>query len=180
MAYCQCKWPALHVRWWDQVEIVATCGAASAPLAVLAAARVGHALHLEEAALAPRISNGMDAKKNHTRTPRGMQRRVIACSHAVVELRTQARRLPSWLSKTVYRGEGGSLRQAFHRRRDQTSAAHLPVRSPRPTLSYVPLVRLSAIERMRFASRYSALCKCPVSRPDSIRVWGSLCADVRC
>ena len=57
---------------WVRVEKVAPCVTASAALAQLAAALVGEVLHLEEAVLAPRISNGSKTKKNHARTVRGI------------------------------------------------------------------------------------------------------------
>ena len=52
---------------WVRVEKYAPCVAVSAALAQLAAALAGAVLHLEEADLAPRISNASEAKKNQTR-----------------------------------------------------------------------------------------------------------------
>ena len=53
--------------------------------------------------------------------------------------------LPSCFSKTLYRGEGAKGKM-WHRVEapvgDQRSAAHLPVRSPRPTLPDLPLIQI--------------------------------------
>ena len=81
-------------------------------------------------------------KKNHQRPPRGKRRRVIACGHAVAELRSSVLRQPSCLSKRFYGGKGEAKALASEKKVgswDQRSATPLPVRSPRPTLSHVPL-----------------------------------------
>ena len=92
-----------------RVETDAPCGAASAPLAQLAAARVGDVLYLEEKILASRISNGNNVKKNHARTPRGKRRRVIACGDAFAELPRSVAAAAIVPFEDGLRGEGGKL-----------------------------------------------------------------------
>ena len=106
-----------------------------------------------------RISNGTDVKKNHARTARGKRRRVIVCGHTVAELRSSMLRQPSCLSKRFYGGKGEAKALASEKKVgswDQRSAHSLPVRSPRPTLSDVPLTkheRAGAIVRRPYKAR---------------------------
>ena len=77
-------------------------------LAQLAAALAGAVLHLEEADLAPRISNASEAKKI-TRSPRRAYPYGAASSRAATRSRSfhpASLLLPSWLSKPVYGGKG--------------------------------------------------------------------------
>ena len=96
----------------------------------------------KDAVLAPRISSGSEATKNQARTARGAWHRIIASGDAFAELPCRSAGLPSCLSKTLYRGDGGKGKM-WHRveapYRDQRSAMHLQVTCPRPTLPDLPL-----------------------------------------
>ena len=122
-----------------RVETDAPCGAASAPLAQLAAARVGHVLYLEEKILASRISNGNNVKKI-TRERR--EASGAASSRAAtrsLSFRAASLLLPSCLSKTVYGGKGGRGGVSATQLR-RNAARTLWTFCSRPTLSHIPLI----------------------------------------